>query len=72
MDVCSKCYTTRTPKGSQPKDAAGISEASPEALLRWASDKWSQAPYQYESPNMVQDQAGQKRRLLPCEEEALM
>ena len=70
--VCFKCLTTRTPKASQPIDAAGIGEASPEALVRWAADKWSQAPYQYESANMVQDHVGQKRRLLPCEEEALM
>ena len=66
------CLTTRTPKDSQPKDAVGLNTASAIAVQRWVEDKWSQAPYQYEDVNMVQDLSGSKRRLLPCEEESLM
>ena len=71
-EVCFRCLTTRTPKDAQPDDAVGLAKASLEARQRWKEDKWSQAPYQYEAENMVQDASGIKRRLLPCEEEQLM
>ena len=71
-DVCFRCLTTRTPKDEQPREAAGLTEASQEAKDKWAEDRWSQAPYQYETRNMVQDESGAMRRLLPCEEEKLM
>ena len=71
-EVCFKCLTTRTPKHEEPVEAVGKEKASAEALQRWAEDKWSQAPYQYEETNMVQDTSGNIRRLLPCEEEKLM
>ena len=71
-NVCFRCLTTRTPKEERPQEAAGLGEASEAAKQRWTQDLWSQAPYQYEDGNLVQDDQGNMRRLLPCEEEKLM
>ncbi len=51
---------------------ARLESASQTAKARWIEDNWSQAPYNFEDMNMVQDENGSQRRLHPCEEEQLM
>jgi hypothetical protein len=49
-----------------------MEHASSEAFRRWQEDLWAQAPHHYEDSNMVQDARGNRRTLLPCEEDKLM
>ena len=59
-------------KDGPPKNAVGVDKATEAALQRWAEDGWSQAPYQFERKNLVQDMHGKVGDFWPCEEEALM
>jgi hypothetical protein len=49
-----------------------MEHAASEAFRRWQEHLWAPAPHHYEDSNMVQDAQGNRRRLLPCEEEKLM
>ena len=71
-DTCFNCLTTRTKRTGPMPNPAGLESASQKAKARWIEDNWSQAPYNFEDMNMVQDENGSQRRLHPCEEEQLM
>ena len=71
-DVCFNCLTLRKKRSGPMSKPAGIKEASSSAITAWKKDYWSQSPYQYEIHNMVMNDQGDMRRLVPCEEEALM
>ena len=66
-----RCLTRHRPRKSPMKRPRGLARCNKAALARWRADSWSQAPYQYMDSNLVQNAAGDVRRLCSTEEERL-
>ena len=71
-DFAFRCLTTRKAREKPGAYPRGLAEASADTRTAWRKDRWAQSPYQYARSNCVQAAQGDARRLLPCEEEALM